>query len=188
MTQQTTDPRIEKALSFLHHQGAKSLEELGALMDKTAGDWEKCLEGMSDAQAEFKPATPTGPAGEDEWCAKEVVGHVLASQRGLNVTIAERAGVEPPVQAEQIRKMGVKSEEDEKRSLAELRPELAAVCEESKRLVTSLPEGEKLEQQFPHPIFGQLNLKEWFAFHRVHAMDHIQQIEVIKADAEYPAS
>jgi hypothetical protein len=178
---------MEKALSFMRYQGAKSLDDLGALMDKTAVDWEQCLAGMSDAQAEFKPATPTGPAGEDEWCTKEVLGHVLASQRGLNVTIAERAGVEPPVQAEQIRKMGVKSEEDEKRSLAELRPEIAAVCEESKRLVTSLPEGEKLEQQFPHPIFGQLNLKEWFAFHRVHAMDHIQQIDAIKAAEGFPS-
>ena len=51
---------------------------------------------MSDAQAVFKPSTPTGPEGEDEWCAKEVLGHVLASQRGLNVTIAQMAGVEPP--------------------------------------------------------------------------------------------
>ena len=120
-------------------------------MDRTAGDWERCLEGMSDAQAVFKPATPTGPEGEDEWCTKEVLGHVLASQRGLNVTIAQMAGVEPPAEAEQIRAMGVKSEDDEARSLAELRPRIAAVCEESKRLVTSLPEGEKLEQKFPHP-------------------------------------
>jgi hypothetical protein len=188
MTQQTTDPRIEKALGFLHYQGGKTLAELGALMERTADDWEKCLEGMSDAQAEFKPPTPTGPEGEDQWCAKEVLGHVLASQRGLNVTIAQMAGVEPPAQAEQIRKMGVKSEEDEKRSLAELRPEIAAVCEESKRLVTSLPEGEKLDQKFPHPVFGQLNLKEWFAFHRVHAMDHIQQIDAIKASPGYPSA
>jgi hypothetical protein len=82
----------------------------------------------------------------------------------------------------------VKSEDDEARSLAELRPRIAAVYEESKRLVTSLLEGEKLEQRFPHPIFGQLNLKEWFAFHRVHAMDHLQQIDKIKADPHYPSA
>ena len=84
--------------------------------------------------------------------------------------------------------MGVKSEADEARSLADLRPRIASVCEESKRLVTSLLEGEKLSQKFPHPIFGQLNLKEWFAFHRVHAMDHIQQIDKIKADPNYPSA
>ena len=185
---QAMDDRMTKAQEYLRHQGAKSLADLGALMERTAGDWERCLDGMSDAQAMFKPATPTGPEGEDEWCAKEVLGHVLASQRGLNVTIAQMARVEPPAEAEQIRQMGVKSGEDEARSLVELRPRIAALCEESKRLVTSLPEGEKLEQKFPHPIFGQLNLKEWFAFHRVHAMDHIQQIEAIKTDPGYPSA
>ena len=185
---QAMDDRMTKAQEYLRHQGAKSLGDLGALMDRTAVDWERCLDGLNDGQATFKPATPTGPPGEDEWCAKEVLGHVLASQRGLNVTIAQMAGVEPPAEAAQIREMGVKSEDDEARSLADLRPRIAAVCEESKRLVTSLPEGEKLAQKFPHPIFGQLNLKEWFAFHRVHAMDHIQQIDAIKADPGYPSA
>ena len=46
----------------------------------------------------------------------------------------------------------------------------------------------KLERAFPHPMFGPLNLKEWIAFHRIHAMDHIQQIDKIKADAGYPAA
>ncbi|TMB70214.1 MAG: DinB family protein [Chloroflexi bacterium] len=153
---QAMDDRMTKAQEYLRHQGSKSPDELGALMDRTAGDWERCLQPMSDGQATFKPSTPTGPEGEDEWCTKEVLGHVLASQRGLNVTIAQMAGVEPPAQAEQIRAMGVKSEADEALPLSELRPKIAAVCcEESKRLVTSLPEGEKLEKQFPHPIFGQ---------------------------------
>ena len=185
---QAMDDRMTKAQEYLRHQGSKSLDELGALMDRTAGDWERCLQVMSDAQATFKPSTPTGPEGEDEWCTKEVLGHVLASQRGLNVTIAQMADVEPPAQAEQIRQMGVKSEADEALPFSELRPKIAAVCEESKRLVTSLQEGEKLSRQFPHPIFGQLNLKEWFAFHRVHAMDHIQQIDKIKADPNYPGA
>ena len=50
------------------------------------------------------------------------------------------------------------------------------------------PPIQKLSQKFPHPIFGQLNLKEWFAFHRVHALDHIQQIDKIKADPNYPSA
>src|SRR5438132_3493348 len=166
---QAIDDRMAKAQEYLRHQGSKSLADLGALMDRTWGDWERCLQPMSDAQATFKPSTPTGPEGEDEWCTKEVLGHVLASQRGLNVTIAQMAGVKPPAQAEQIRAMGVKSEADEARPLAELRPRIVSVCEESKRLVISLPEGEKLEQKFPHPIFGQLNMKEWFAFQRAPA-------------------
>jgi hypothetical protein len=183
---QATDERMQKALDYMRHQGAKSLADLGALMERTAVDWSHCLDPMSDLQGSFKPSVPTGPPGEDEWCAKQVLGHVLASQRGLNVTIAQMAGVEAPREAEQIRTMGVQSAEEEARSLTELRPRIAEVCDESRRLVTSLEEDEKLEQKFPHPVFGPLNLKEWFAFHRVHAMDHIQQIDAIKADSAYP--
>jgi len=29
-------------------------------------------------------------------------------------------------------------------------------------------------------------VREWLAFHRLHAMDHIQQIERIKTDGGYP--
>jgi len=182
---QTADP-IQQALEYMRHQAAKSLADLGTLMERTATDWRHCLEGITDLQGSFMPSVPTGPVGEDEWCAKQVLGHVLASQRGLNVTIAQMAGVEAPREAEQIRAMGVQSAEDEARSLAELRPKIAEVCDESRRLVTSLEEGEKLDQKFPHPVFGPLNLKEWIAFHRIHAMDHIQQIDKIKADPAYP--
>src|SRR5207247_2523976 len=98
---QAMDDRMTKAQEYLRHQGSKSLEELGALMDRTAGDWERCLEGINDAQAMFKPSTPTGPAGEDEWCTKEVLGHVLASQRGLNGRIGQMAGVAPAGHAHQ---------------------------------------------------------------------------------------
>jgi hypothetical protein len=35
-------------------------------------------------------------------------------------------------------------------------------------------------------MFGPLTSREWIAFQRLHAMDHIQQIEIIKANPDYP--
>lgn len=181
------DERTERALEYMRHQGAKGLSELDALMERTAGDWAQCLDGMGEGQATFKPAARTGPAAEDEWCAKEVIGHLLVTNRSLNRDIATMAGVKPPVAtSEQVRAMGAVSGDEEARPIAELRQRIATVYDESRRLLTSLQEDDKLKQGFPHPLFGPLNLKEWFAFHRVHAMDHIQQIDKIKADPAYP--
>jgi hypothetical protein len=79
--------------------------------------------------------------------------------------------------------MGVVSGAD--RSIEELRQALADLWRETAELVSSLPEG-NLERTWDHPAFGPLNFREWIAFQRIHAMDHIQQMEKIKAHPDYP--
>ncbi len=185
---------MQQALSYMQHQAAKGLDSLAALLERTQADWERCLDGMSEAQALFHPpvtgnssGSPTGGEGP-KWCAKEVVGHFLASERSLNRQVAELAGVEPPSgPAPPVRAMGVQSTEDEALPLDALREKLAAFFEETRGLIASLERGTNLDQTFPHPVFGQLNPTEWMAFHRIHAMDHIQQIDNIKAGPAYPA-
>ncbi len=186
MTQPTTDPRLQQALDYMRYQGAKSLPDLAALMERTATDWQRCLEGMTEEQADFKPAVPTGPAGEDEWCPREVVAHLITTNRSLNQDIAGMAGIEAPAPAEPVRAMGVVGKDEASRTIADLRERVALVFSENARLAGSLEEGEKLNQEFPHPGFGPLKLKEWIAFYRVHGMDHVQQIDTIKADPAYP--
>ena len=60
--------------------------------------------------------------------------------------------------------------------------------EESRMIAVALQKSDNLDKSFPHPIFGPLNLKEWLAFHRIHSMDHIQQIDKIKAGLGYPSA
>jgi hypothetical protein len=55
-------------------------------------------------------------------------------------------------------------------------------------LAVALQKSETLDKSFSHPLFGPLNLKEWLAFQRIHSMDHIQQIDEIKADPNYPSA
>jgi hypothetical protein len=191
MTQQV-DP-LERAAQFLHRQGAKGFDELQALMRETAADWARCLDGMTEAQATHPPdpQTPgieTPASGEGtKWCVKETVGHYLLSERSLNNTAAGFAGVDPPPDApEPVRRMGAQSPEYEALPLDALRQKLGEFFEETSGLIGRLSGSSKLDAAFPHPVFGPLNIKEWLAFHRLHAMDHIQQIERIKADAGYP--
>ncbi len=189
---QAADP-TQQAIDYLRHQGSKSLEELRALMQRTAASWQRCLAGMTEDQARFQPpatgnpaASPAGGEGP-KWCAKEVIGHFLASERSLNRDVAAMAAVAPPPgPAPAVRAMGAQSAEEESLPLDELSTKLAAFFQETQALIASLEAGTNLDKTFPHPVFGQMNAKEWMVFHRLHAMDHIQQIENIKAAPAYP--
>src|SRR3989442_8838102 len=71
-------------------------------------------------------------------------------------------------------------------SIQELRDEMARRLEDIVVLVSALPDGALPVGIWEHPSLGPLNLKELIAYHRLHVMDHLQQIEKIKADPGYP--
>ena len=179
---------------YMRSQAAKPADALAALMERTAEDWERCLSAMTAAQALTHPTVLEGglespAAGEGpKWCPKEVIGHYLVSERGLNKQAAEMAGVPPPAEAEPVRKMGVELDDCESLPLDELRGRLAGFFAETRTLVDALDAAPHPDKTFPHPLFGQLSAKEWMVFHRLHGMDHIQQIERIKSDPAYPAA
>jgi hypothetical protein len=178
MTQAPDSP--QKVIEYMRYQGAKSFDDLKALIDRTSRQWAQALDGMTEEQAEFQPA--------GEWSAKQVLGHVITANRGINQQIADMAGVESPHPSERAKAMGEIWPEYEEMSIDGLRSEVSEVFDEIQTLMASLAGNNRLDQQFPHPIFGPLNLKEWFAFHRVHAMDHIQQIDKIRADPAFPVA
>lgn len=169
---QSTDIR-EQALSYIRHQASKSLGDLVALIERTAADCDRCLEEVSEEQATFQY--------DEEWCIKEVLGHMLVSGKGVNHEIANL--VEDRPSAREAR-MGIASGAD--RPIGELRQALADMWAETGQLVGSLPEDGNLERTWDHPMFGSLNFKEWIAFQRLHAMDHIQQMEKVKTHSDYP--
>ncbi len=190
MTQQANP--LERATKYLHRQGAKSFEELEALMGQSGADWDACLREVSEEQAAFQPEpaehvrTPVSGEGP-KWCVKEVVGHYLVTERSLNDTVAGFAGVTPPPDpGPTVSEMGAQSTEYEALPLDVLREKLSEFFEETVRLIGALRSSESLGTTFPHPVFGPLNMKEWLVFHRLHAGDHIQQVERIKTDEGYP--
>jgi hypothetical protein len=169
---QNTDIR-EQALSYMRHQASKSLGDLVALVERTGADCDRCLEDVSEEQAAFRY--------DEEWSIKEVLGHMLDSGKGVNKEIANLVENSP---SEKEARMGVASGAD--RPVGELRQALADLWRETARLVGSLPEGGNLERTWEHPAFGPLNFREWIAFQRLHAMDHVQQMEKVKAHPGYP--
>ena len=170
----TQSPEIaQQVVSYIRHQAAKGLLELAALMERTGAECARCLEDTSDAQAGFRYG--------EEWSIKEVVGHILGSSSAINREIAGlAAGKEPSPPG----RTGLTAGGD--RPIEELRLALADLWAETGRLVASLPEDGNLERTWDHPWFGPLNFKEWIAFQRLHALDHLIQMERLKEHPDYP--
>ena len=171
---QSTDPaRQQQALAYIRHQAAKSLSELAALMERTGAECAHCLESVTDTQASFSHG--------EEWSMKEVLGHMLGSSAAINHEIA---GLAAGRESRPPGRTGITAGGD--RPIEELRGSLADLWVETGRLVASLPEDGNLERTWDHPWFGPLNFKEWIVFQRLHAMDHVQQMERLKEHPDYP--
>lgn len=178
----TQSPEIaQQALAYARHQAAKSLADLAALMERTGADCGRCLEGVSEAQASFRPALSGAEGYGEEWSMKEVVGHMLVASLSINREIANLVEGRPVSQPGRV---GLTAGGD--RPIEELRLALARLWRETGGLVASLPEDGNLERTWDHPWFGPLNFKEWIAFQRLHAMDHVQQMERLREHPDYP--
>jgi len=178
---QAADP-TQQALSYVRHQASKGLPNLATLMERTGADCARCLEGVSDEQAEFKY--------DSEWSVKEVLAHMLSSGAAVNRQISDLSEGRPvswPFGQRPAESLEGQAAPRETRSVGELRKALAGLFDETRELVASLPDDARLKQTFQHPMFGSLDLKEWIVFQRLHALDHVQQIEKAKAAPGYPA-
>jgi hypothetical protein len=167
---------IKQAVGYCTYQAEKGIDSLVALMERTGQDWKKCLDGVTDRQAEFSPA-------KGEWTTKEVVTHFLQATGSVNDQIRKICAGENPGQ---LAGAGPDQRPSETPPVAMLAAKTVAIFDEIAELTRSLQGNPHLGKKFPHPAFGELDILQWIAFQRLHGMDHMQQIEKNKADSGYP--
>lgn len=167
---------IKNAIDYCSHQANKGIDSLVGLMERTGADWQRCLDGVSDAQAEFSPAP-------GEWTTKEVVTHFLMGTASVNDQIRRLTSGQ---EVGQLTSAAPDERPGETPLVARLREETVAIFNEIADLTRSLDANPNLGKQFPHPAFGALDILQWIAFQRLHGMDHMQQIDKNKAAAGYP--
>jgi uncharacterized damage-inducible protein DinB len=170
------DETTRQAVSYIRHQASKGLADLRVLAERTASDCGRCLRGISEAQARFKPG--------DEWSIKEVLNHLIYATAEVTIDrVRELAAGKVPRPF-----MADNSSGRAMLPIRELRQEMDRLLEETVVLLGSLQEEDLPSGTWEHPALGPLTLKQLIALHRLHVMDHVQQIEKIKADPGYPTS
>jgi hypothetical protein len=162
----------QQILSYLRHQASKSNADLVALVDRAEGVVARSLEGVDESQARWCPEP-------GEWCIAEVLSHVQAAMAG-NARIVESlaAGKEASIKGiEPVVKLGTET-------LAALREGVARSFDELRAAIRAAPGGDA-PATTNHPFFGDLTWKEWASFAYVHARDHADQIEKVKARSDF---
>jgi hypothetical protein len=172
----------ERIGAYIRHNAAKSPQALHDLVQKGHDQVTDLIEGLSPAQAVFKPSA-------DDWSVIETMRHIVAAKQGVARVCARLAAGETPggvgAEGQAQRQDGVMGEEYA--TLAEARAAMDVAHAELLAFVDGLASSTpNVETRYNHFIFGDLNCREWAAFQRVHDGDHSGQIEQIKAASGFP--
>jgi hypothetical protein len=174
------DEIIERVGSYIRHNATKEPPALRGLVQQGQQQLTGLLDGMSDEQARWKP-------GADDWCALELLQHVVTAKRGV-ARICQRLA-----SGEKVADFGGEGEEQDgvmsKRtfaSLAEARAAMDAAHGDLLAFIDGPLAAANVETRFRHFMFGELNCCEWVVFQRVHDGDHSGQIEKIKSAPGFP--
>src|SRR2546427_917146 len=142
--------------------------EVAALLDAAAATLRAELGALPERVAAWHPA-----AGE--WCAKEVVGHLIeAERRGFAGRIRIILGADHPALQTWDQNDVARARRDCERPMAALLDELAGLRKESVTLVSGLREPD-LDRGGEHPKVGFLRVRDLLQEWVHHDRNHIRQ-------------
>ncbi|MCC7363391.1 MAG: DinB family protein [Dehalococcoidia bacterium] len=167
----SNDPEMARIRGYLQAQAAK-LSHV-ELAEKVRADMEQlraAIEGVGDAAFGAIPAP-------DEWSPNEICAHLAYTSGNIAAGIrsvidggGQPEGIRDQMSATVVRHTGPEWWE---RMLRE-REELLAY-------VRTARGDEHLDVTWDHPMFGDLNWREWLLFLRIHDLDHARQLQAITA-------
>lgn len=171
MTQPTTE--AERIRSYLVAQAAKlSLPEL---VEKVRRD----CQPLAAAAALVPPERFHWAPAPGEWSAADVWAHIIEmNEVGATAIEAIIQGHQPPVRVvdDSIRQAA--------RALPggpECHARYHARREQLLARVAAARGDEHLHTAIRHPMFGDLNWRQWLLFMRVHDLDHLRQLQAVAA-------
>lgn len=129
---------------------------------------------------------------DDQWSIKQIVEHIFLMEGAIAKTIhdqlenGEVVNAEiKPIEATTNRDIKIDAPEYTKPSndfatLEELKTKLDMTHQKLLKIEETADEKQLEVKGFPHPVFGQMSLKQWIPFVGYHEMRHILQIKEVK--------
>lgn len=143
------------------------------------------VNGLSDEELNKKPA-------DDQWSIKQVMEHLFLMEGAITKTIINQlengevvnADLKP-IKASTNRATKVTAPNfaipnDDFATLEELKLKLTATHQGLMKVAETAEESQLLAKGFPHPVFGQMSLKQWIPFVAYHEKRHTLQIKEVK--------
>ncbi|MDI7741202.1 DinB family protein [Lysinibacillus fusiformis] len=143
------------------------------------------INGLSEENLNKRPS-------DNRWSIKQIVEHIYLMEGAIAEMIlgtlvnGEVVHTEQkPIEASINRDIKVNAPEfaipsNEFATLEELNMKLTATHQKLLKLAEASDKKELDVKAFPHPVFGQMSLKQWIPFAGYHEMRHILQIKEVK--------
>lgn len=140
----------------------------------------QAIDGVTAQQAVWRPGHGEG---EDAWSILEITQHITTWARNVVAMLeAMSQGHEgtklPPGYLEA----------DLSRTLAESRRELIEATMALSAFMARPGADSDLSMTVDHPFFGPLTIRGWALFQRIHDVDHVSQVNTLKALEQFPAA
>ncbi len=169
----TTPPQTEseRILGYLQGQASsKSIEELIQRVQEGVDELAEAAKALDPARLDT--LCPSDESPGEEWTPRECFAHIIGGNMAGAARVLHVAhGFEPP--------------EGDRPAVPD---DIAAALTKHQEAMDSLyehvraadPEG-NLDVRWKHPMFGDLNWREWFLFLRIHSKDHARQLQKMDA-------
>jgi len=163
------DEEFARIRGYLQVQAAKlTVAELVAKVRADLQQVKSAIETFPASDWEKRPA-------DEEWSANEVAAHLAGSSRSVaDGIVAAIEGGQKPDRIEDVMQHS-----DDHRGPAEWWRVIESEREALFTRLATVKGEEHLDIKWRHPMFGDLNWREWLLFTRIHDLDHAHQIEAV---------
>lgn len=171
---------------------------LPVLLEKTLADIERPRDALITLVSDSAGQTGA-PAGSDSWGISQIVDHLLLAEgftNDLTETFASRTrdagatGFPPDLEAfDQLPPpIGLEAPEPirPRRALLDLVGELNSMRGRTRGAFDLLSSFDPRAYSFPHPLFGALNLGQWWVLQGVHYGMHLEQARSLTSQVTRP--
>jgi hypothetical protein len=171
MTQAQSE--AERIRSYLVSQAARlTIPELVAKVRRDC-------QPLAEAATLIPPDRFREPPAPGEWSAADVWAHIIEmNEVGAAAIEAILDGRQPPVR---VIDDAIRADALALPNGPACHARYAARREALLARVATARGDEHLDRTIRHPMFGELNWREWFLFMRVHDLDHLRQLQAIAA-------
>lgn len=141
---------------------------------------------LTDDELNTKPA-------EDQWSVKQILEHLYRMEGGITKTIQKQLAAgklhevdDKPIELTVDRSTKVQAPDFavpsvEFATLTEVKEKLAHTHAALQKFAEQTTDEQLRTKSYPHPVFGEMNLKQWIPFIAYHEMRHTEQIREVKA-------
>lgn len=172
------------------------VETLWNELEAVRADVLKEVEGLSQAQADWRP-------GDADWSAGEIIHHVMLAEVGtgkLTSKLLKEAGAgAPPCPADLTALRPLPSlvsgateappatRPERGHPIGQLLADFKAARERTRQSIERMAAVDFRGLIWTHAAFGEMDLSQWWQLQAWHDADHLQQLRALRAAPGFPA-